>query len=181
MKNRGLGFVFQPTWRDKKTGELKTAATWWISYSVRGQRHKEPANSTNRADAIRLLKARTGDAAAGKPVGSQLERTTLEDLIGMLIDNHRANGRRSIDRARYACAHLRDFFGDCKVREITTDRITAYQAARLEDGAAPATVNVEIAMLRRVAGSPVKAENYAKAEVVAGRVGPEQTPPKREF
>jgi len=39
----------------------------------------------------------------------------------------------------------------------------------------------QIAMLRRVAGSPVKAENYAKAEVVAGRVGPEQTPPKREF
>jgi hypothetical protein len=39
----------------------------------------------------------------------------------------------------------------------------------------------QIAMLRRIAGSPVKAENYAKAEVVAGRVGPEQTPPKREF
>jgi hypothetical protein len=39
----------------------------------------------------------------------------------------------------------------------------------------------QIAMLRRIAGSPVKAENYAKAEVVAGRVGPEQTAPKREF
>jgi hypothetical protein len=39
----------------------------------------------------------------------------------------------------------------------------------------------QIAMLRRIAGSPVKAENYAKAEIVAGRVGAEQTPPKREF
>jgi len=39
----------------------------------------------------------------------------------------------------------------------------------------------QIAMLRRIAGSPVKAENYCKAEIVAGRVGPEQTVPKREF
>jgi hypothetical protein len=39
----------------------------------------------------------------------------------------------------------------------------------------------QIAMLRRIAGSPVKAENYAKAEIVAGRVGAEQTAPKREF
>ena len=36
-------------------------------------------------------------------------------------------------------------------------------------------------MLRRLAGSPVKGESYAKADIVAGRVGPEQTPPKREF
>jgi len=39
----------------------------------------------------------------------------------------------------------------------------------------------QIAILRRLAGCPVKGENYAKAEIVVGRVGPEQTPPKREF
>jgi len=39
----------------------------------------------------------------------------------------------------------------------------------------------QINMLRRIAGSPVKGESYAKAEIVAGRVGPEQTSPKREF
>jgi hypothetical protein len=39
----------------------------------------------------------------------------------------------------------------------------------------------QIAMLRRLAGEPVKAENYYKAEIVIGRVGAEQTPPKREF
>jgi hypothetical protein len=36
-------------------------------------------------------------------------------------------------------------------------------------------------MLRRLAGCPMKAENYAQAEVVAGRIGLEQTPPRREF
>lgn len=39
----------------------------------------------------------------------------------------------------------------------------------------------QIAMLRRLANSPVKAENYFKAEIVAGRVGPEQSSPRREF
>jgi hypothetical protein len=39
----------------------------------------------------------------------------------------------------------------------------------------------QIAMLRRMAGSPVKGENYFKAEIVVGRVGREQSAPKREF
>ena len=39
----------------------------------------------------------------------------------------------------------------------------------------------QIAMLRRVAGAPMKGENYFRADIVAGRVGPEQTAPRREF
>jgi hypothetical protein len=39
----------------------------------------------------------------------------------------------------------------------------------------------QISMLRRLAGSPVRAENYSRADIVAGRVGTEQTPPEREF
>jgi hypothetical protein len=39
----------------------------------------------------------------------------------------------------------------------------------------------QIAMLRRMAGGPVRGENYFVAEMAAGRVGPEQTAPKREF
>ncbi len=39
----------------------------------------------------------------------------------------------------------------------------------------------QIAMLRRLAGGPVKAENYARAEIVAGRVGAEQAAPRKEF
>ena len=39
----------------------------------------------------------------------------------------------------------------------------------------------QIAMLRRLAGAPIKAENYFKAAVEVGRVGPDQTPPKFEF
>jgi hypothetical protein len=39
----------------------------------------------------------------------------------------------------------------------------------------------QIAMLRRMAGCPIKGENYFKAEIVAGRVGAEQTGPRFEF
>ena len=39
----------------------------------------------------------------------------------------------------------------------------------------------QIAMMRRLAGHPVRGENYLRAEIVPGRVGPEQAAPKREF
>jgi hypothetical protein len=39
----------------------------------------------------------------------------------------------------------------------------------------------QIALLRRMAGTPVRGENYFKAEIVAGRVGAEQAAPRREF
>ncbi len=39
----------------------------------------------------------------------------------------------------------------------------------------------QLAMLRRLAGSPVRGENYFKADIAAGRIGPEQSPPRREF
>jgi hypothetical protein len=39
----------------------------------------------------------------------------------------------------------------------------------------------QINMLRRLAGAPVRGENYFKADIVAGRVGVEQTSARREF
>jgi hypothetical protein len=39
----------------------------------------------------------------------------------------------------------------------------------------------QLAMLRRLAGCPIKGESYFRADIVAGRVGPEQSAPRREF
>lgn len=39
----------------------------------------------------------------------------------------------------------------------------------------------QLAILRRLAGAPVRAENYAKADIKAGRVGAQQSAPKLEF
>ena len=39
----------------------------------------------------------------------------------------------------------------------------------------------QLAMMRRIAGCPIKGENYYQADIVAGSVGAEQTAPRREF
>lgn len=39
----------------------------------------------------------------------------------------------------------------------------------------------QLAMLRRMAGSPIRGENYYRAEITTGRVGADQPPPVREF
>jgi hypothetical protein len=39
----------------------------------------------------------------------------------------------------------------------------------------------QIGLLRRLAGAPVKGENYFRAEISTGRLGPDQAQPVREF
>ena len=39
----------------------------------------------------------------------------------------------------------------------------------------------QLAMLRRAEGAPIRGENYLRADIVAGRVGADQAPPRREF
>jgi len=39
----------------------------------------------------------------------------------------------------------------------------------------------QLTMLRRIAGAPIKGENYSRAKIEAGRVRAEQAAPKREF
>lgn len=39
----------------------------------------------------------------------------------------------------------------------------------------------QLAMLRRMAGIPIKGENYFVAEITAGRVGEDQAAPRKEF
>ncbi len=39
----------------------------------------------------------------------------------------------------------------------------------------------QLAMMRRLDGAPIQGENYFAADIAIGRVGAEQTPPKRPF
>jgi integrase len=93
--------------------------------------------------------ARGGRTA--RHTGGGRGRTTLKELIAGLEADYQANGRRSLGRVKKALKHVRAHFGeDRRVVELTSDRITAYTAARLEAGAAPATVNRELAALKRM-------------------------------
>lgn len=146
---RGLGFVYQPVYIDKRTGKRKTAATWWVQYSIRGKRYRESSGSSNRANAVKLLKRRIGEAAEGRPVGHDVEKTTFEDLAKILLDDYKANGRQSIRRAKSSTQNLRRFFADSRAIDITEDRLNTYIVFRQEEKAANATINRELAALKR--------------------------------
>jgi integrase len=148
-KTRGLGLVYQPMYVDKRTGERKTASTWWVQYSIRGRRFRESSGSSSQSDAVKLLKRRIGAAAQGRPVGPLVEKTTFGDLARLLLDDYKANGRRSLDRVEDAIIHLRGFFGDAFALDITSDQISNYVIWRQKERAAPATINRELAALRR--------------------------------
>jgi len=66
---------------------------------------------------------------------------------------------------------------------LASDAPLAVTPERLFQGAiADSLTHVgQIAILRRLAGARMKSENYSKADIVAGRVGREQTAAKREF
>ena len=66
---------------------------------------------------------------------------------------------------------------------LASDAALAATPERIFQGAvADALTHVgQLAMLRRLAGAKIKGENYSRAEIVAGRVGAEQTAPRREF
>ncbi len=66
---------------------------------------------------------------------------------------------------------------------LATDAPLGCPAEKLFQGPiADALTHVgQIATLRRVAGCPVRGENYFKADIVIGRVGPEQSARRVEF
>lgn len=174
---RGLGRVFQPTYSDRATGERRAIPTWWIQYSARGERIRESSHSDNRAAAMRLLKLRIAEAQSGRPVGPVIERTAFEDLAQMLVDDYKANGRKSLESIVDRLKHLRAFFGDYKARDITADRITAYVAKRQKEKALPSTINRELAALRRafslaeVAGKVARRPHFAMLQERNTRIG----------
>ena len=91
----------------------------------------------------------------------------------------RAEGSRDWDEER------RRFFDGIATldRILASTDIPRERAEKLIQGPlADALTHVgQLGMLRGAAGLPVRPESYARAEVVAGRVGLDQAPPGREF
>jgi len=66
---------------------------------------------------------------------------------------------------------------------LASDAPVQFSAEKLLQGPiADALTHVgQIAMLRRIAGIPIRGENLVVAEITEGRVGEDQAPPRREF
>ncbi len=150
MKARGFGRVYQPSYRDRKSQQLKKSPTWWIQCSFRGVKHRESSHSINRMDAVKLLRRRLEEMGRGRLVGPEAEKLTFQDLAQMLVDDYAVNARKSAPRAASAIKRLEQFFGFWRALDITSDRVTAYIRARQEIGAKPATIRYELAVLKRM-------------------------------
>ena len=146
---RGQGSVYRPTYTDKRTGKTKVQAVWWISYSIGGKKYRETSSSKKQGDAVKILHQRLAERGRGI-VRRDLEKVTYENLEALIITDYRKNGRRSLPRLKRSLRHLRTTFGGWRAVDIAEDGIDAYSTIRLDEGAAPATVNRELAALRRM-------------------------------
>jgi hypothetical protein len=82
---------------------------------------------------------------------------------------------REVDRLFEALARFDTY--------LASDASLAVSAEKLFQGAiADALTHVgQLTMLRRLAGAPIRSENYSQADIVAGRAGADQSAPRREF
>src|SRR5262245_23076474 len=149
MRERGDGSIFQKRYTDKRTGKTRKTSMLYMKFYVGGKPRVEPTGTTNPAKARKILRKKLGEIATGRYIPADVHKTTFGQIKDMLVNHYRANARKSLDRVEDALTHLEAFFGlTCRVRDIATDRITAYIAARRDEEAANATINRELAALK---------------------------------
>ena len=135
---RGMGRVF------------RRGPVYWIAYYHRGKEYRESSESDNESAAKKLLKKRIGEVAQGRLQGANQDRLTFDDLAQSLLADYQINGRRSLRSVRLSISHLQKFFGFDRAIDITTDRIKVYAADRQKAGSANASINRELAALKRM-------------------------------
>jgi integrase len=145
----------------------KNSASWWIAYFHRGKEIRESAKTTNEQKAGRLLRERLRTAGTQEFIGPAAQRITFEDLAALYLTDYRLNGRRSLRDATRNVETLREAFGIDRALDITADRIAAYTTRRLEAGLKPASVNRELAALRRMFTLAIRAGKIATRPHIA--------------
>ena len=133
-------------------GQLrKRGQTWWIRYYRNGRRHEESSRSTKKQAAIDLLRIREGDVAKGVPISAKVGQLRFEQAAADLLNDYQANGRKATaDVKRRIDLALEPWFGKRRMATISTLDMRAYTTHRQKTGAANATINRELAALKRM-------------------------------
>lgn len=124
--------------------------TYWIQYCHRGKVYRQSSRSKDERVAGRFLRTKLGEIGSGTFKQPKIERTTFEELAKDIQIDYQVNGRKTADKVHLRLTHLRESFGMDRAIDITTDRIKAYIVMRLEQKAASATINRELAALKRM-------------------------------
>lgn len=121
---------------------------WWMQYFVRGRLMQVSSGFTERADAESLLKQRIGDAASGRLVGP--ERATIADLCNLVLEDNRLRGLRDAQHVRWRYeANVAPMLGRLLTSRFGQVQVRQYITARRSAGASNATINRELAIVRR--------------------------------
>jgi len=128
----------------------KRGKIWWFKFfDAQGQPHWRSSGSRERAVAETMLRDQLGQRDRGAPVLPDPRRVVVDALLDNLKIDYQLNGHRSYDRAHLSCRHLLRLFAGRAAASVTGVDVAKYSSLRLGEGVAPATVNRELAALRR--------------------------------
>ena len=136
--------------------------TWWIRYSVGGQRYRESSGSTSEREAEKFLARREAELAVGSFTAPDVKRTTFADLEQMLRDEYVVQGYRSLDRVDCSFKRLATRFAGVRANAITLDRLNRYVRERLEARAALGTIWNELKALKAAFHLALRAGRVAR-------------------
>lgn len=151
-----------PKRRSKGEGSVRFRwGRWWLRYYRDGDRVEQPTDCASKSEALTMLRENTA-----RPLVVPTGRTPLRELHRDMVANYERNGR-GVAEIHKRWAHLELVFGGDVAADITTDRLSHYADQRLDEGAAPATINREFACLRRMLRLGAKATPRKVGEVPA--------------
>ena len=139
--------LYLRSWR-RKNGEMVKAKIWWMAYVVDGRQRCESSGTTNKRVAQKILNMRLAEIIEGRFRLPKTNPPRLEQFSEEFLDSIRHQNTRK----RYASsvANLRAHFGDTRLSDISPERIDEFKEARLADKVRAATVNRDLAVLRRM-------------------------------
>lgn len=142
------GRVYKKSYCDRE-GRTQRTSTWYLKYYVNGSAVESSSGTDNYDEALGMLKKRVA-AAVDRPHSKHVEHVVLDQLFDLLIEDYRYSDRKTTyDTELRVNARLRPYFGQMKVQSLGTSEIKLYVAHRRRQQAEPATINKELAWLRR--------------------------------
>jgi len=128
----------------------KRESIYWIKYYRAGKPYSESSHSDREAAAKKLLKGREGEISKGELPGIYFNKVLFDDLAEDFLADYEINHMRTLKKARIYVKHLQAYFGGIRIVDITTDRVRHYIQEKLDKGRKNATINRELAALKRM-------------------------------
>ena len=145
-----MGSIYKRKWKDPKTGEIIEGNILWLKYYRYGKPYRESTHTDKISKAEKLLKKREGEIIEGRLPGIHFEKVTFNELAEDFLTDYRINGKDTLSKAERSVKYLKEHFGDLKAMDVTTDKVKAYVEKRMEQGYSNASINRELAALKRM-------------------------------